>query len=602
MSYQYSTQGYEVTDAGKRIVVDPITRIEGHLRCEVNINSSGIITNAVSSGTLFRGLEIILKNRDPRDAWAFAERICGVCTGTHALTSIYAVENALQIEVPANANFIRNMMQLALWCHDHIVHFYQLAGLDWIDVVSAAKGDPKKASELAQSISSWPMSSPGYFADIKKRLVDIIGSGQLGIFKNGYWGHPAYKLPPEANLMLVAHYIEALNMQKEVVKIHTIFGGKNPHPNWIVGGMPLALNLDAKGGADVINMERLEYVQRIINICKDFTSKVLMPDSIALGKFYPEWLSIGKGISHLSILSYGGFPTISNDFSNDSLLVPNGAIINGNFNEIHPVDLFAEDEVREEVGHSWYRYPNDITSLHPFEGETIPEFSVGPNTKGTETDIKELDERARYSWIKTPRWKGHMMEVGPLPRVLIAYYMKREETVTAVDEICRQLNVPVTHMCSTLGRIIARSHEAVWAAEKLQYFFDRLIANTKAGDLAVANTTKWEPSTWPKEAKGAGFTEAPRGALGHWVVIKDTKIDRYQCVVPTTWNAAPRSDNEQLGPYEAALMDTHLAEPEKPLELLRTIHSFDPCLACATHIIGPDGNELLSVQCNTAGC
>lgn len=602
MSYQYATQGFEVSDAGKRIVVDPVTRIEGHLRCEVNIDPSGKITNAVSSGTLFRGLEIILKNRDPRDAWAFAERICGVCTGTHALASIYAVESALQIEVPTNANIIRNMMQLALWCHDHIVHFYQLAGLDWIDVVSAAKGDPKKASELAQSISSWPMSSPGYFADVKKRLVDIIGSGQLGIFKNGYWGHPAYKLPHEANLMLVAHYIEALNMQKEVVKIHTIFGGKNPHPNWIVGGMPLALNLDGKGGADVINMERLEYVQRIINICHEFTTKVLLPDSIALGKFYPDWLRLGSGLSDQSILSYGGFPSIANNFSNDSLLVPNGAIIDGNFDEIHHVDLFAEDEIREEIGHAWYRYPNGETSLHPFQGETEPEYILGPNTKGTDTDIKELDERARYSWIKTPRWRGHMMEVGPLPRILIAYYLKREETVHAVDDICRQLNIPVRGLCSTLGRIITRSYEAVWTSEKLQYFFDQLIANTKAGDTTVANTTKWDPSTWPQEAKGVGFTEAPRGALGHWIVIKDKKIDRYQCVVPTTWNAAPRSDSNQLGPYEASLMNTYLAEPEKPLELLRTIHSFDPCLACATHIIGPDGDELLTVYASPTGC
>ncbi len=599
MGYQYTTQGYTVTDAGKRIVVDPITRIEGHLRCEVNINSSGVITNAVSSGTIFRGLEIILKDRDPRDAWAFAERICGVCTGTHALASIEAVENALQIPIPANANYIRNIMQLSLWYHDHIVHFYQLAGLDWIDVVSASKGDPKKASELAQSISSWPMSSPGYFSDVKQRLLDVIGSGQLGIFKNGYWGHPAYKLPDEANLMLVAHYIEALSLQKEAVKIHTIFGGKNPHPNWVVGGMPIALDLDRKGAADVISMERLEYVQRVINLCREFADKVLMPDTIALGKFYPEWLSIGKGISHLSLLSYGAFPSIANDFSSKSLLVPNGAIINGNFNEIHHVDLFAEDEIREEVGHSWYRYDNHVQSLHPFDGETIPEFILGPNTKGTDKHVLELDERARYSWLKTPRWRGHMMEVGPLPRVLIAYFLKDEETVNAVDNICHQLNVPVTGLCSTLGRIIARSYEAHWAAEKLQYFFDELIANTKAGDTSVVNTTKWEPDTWPKEAKGVGFTEAPRGALGHWVTIKNQKIDRYQCVVPTTWNAAPRSDTEQLGPYEAALMDTYLAEPEKPLEILRTIHSFDPCLACATHIIGPDGKEILSVQCDT---
>ena len=596
MAYQYTTQGYTVNDAGKRVVIDPVTRIEGHLRCEVNINEDNVITNAVSCGTMFRGLELIVKGRDPRDVWAFVERICGVCTGTHALASVHAVEDALKIDIPDNANAIRNMLQLALWYHDHLVHFYQLGGLDWIDVVSAAKADPKETSRLAQSLSAWPQSSPGYFASVKDKLVKIISSGQLGIFKNGYWGHPGYTLPPEANLMLVAHYIEALDFQKDVIKIHTVFGGKNPHPNWLVGGVPLALNVDGKGGDDVINMERLELVQSIITRCLAFSEQVLLPDSIALASFYPEWLHIGGGLANQSLLAYGAFPSIANDYSDSSLLVPSGAIINGNFNEVLPVSLTNEDEIREEVGRSWYSYPNGITSLHPYQGETIPHFVLGAGTKGTATDIRQLDETARYSWIKTPRWRGNMMEVGPLSRTLIAYALKRTDVVDRVDDICGRLNVPVTALQSTMGRILSRAHEAHWAAETMQVFFDKLITNLKNGDSTTVNTRKWEPETWPALARGVGFTEAPRGALGHWLTIKDGKVEHYQCVVPTTWNAAPRSNGGQLGPYEAALMGTRMAVPEKPLEILRTLHSFDPCLACATHVLGPDGNDLVTVH------
>lgn len=596
MTYEYTTQGYTVTNAGRRVVVDPLTRIEGHLRCEVNLNDKNIITNAVSSGTIFRGIEIILKGRDPRDAWAFTERICGVCTGTHALASVQAVENALGIDIPDNANIIRNLMQLCLWYHDHLVHLYHLAGLDWVDVVSAAKGDPKETSKLAQSLSPWPNSSPGYFAQVKERLVKVIESGQLGIFKNGYWGHPAYKLTPEANLMVVAHYLEALDFQKDAVKIHTVFGGKNPHPNWLVGGVPCSLNIDAVGGADVINNERLELVQSVITRCRQFVHEVVIPDTVALGMFYKDWASIGGGLSKQSVLSYGAFPLIANDYSAKSLLLPAGAIINGNFNEVHPVSLTNPTEIQEVVGHSWYNYPAGVTGLHPFDGVTDPHFSLGPDTKGDATYIKELDENAPYSWIKTPLWRGHQMEVGPLARVLIAYALKHEDTVELVDRFCSTIKAPVSALQSTLGRIAARSLETAWAADKMQFFFDKLITNLKNGVTSTANTQRWSPDTWPATARGVGFVEAPRGALGHWITIKNTKIDTYQCIVPTTWNAAPRGPKGELSAYEASLMETHMDIPDQPLEILRTIHSFDPCLACSTHIMGPDGSEMLSVR------
>lgn len=591
----YETQGFTLDNTGRRVVVDPVTRIEGHMRCEVNLDSDNVITNAVSTGTMWRGLEVILKGRDPRDAWAFVERICGVCTGTHALTSVRAVEHALNIPIPANANLIRNLMQATLWVHDHLVHFYHLHALDWVDVLSALQADPKRTSELAQSVSDWPMSSPGYFRDLQSRLKRFVDSGQLGPFRNGYWGHPAYKLPPEANLMAVAHYLEALDFQKDIVKIHTVFGGKNPHPNWLVGGMPCAINIDGAGAVGAINMERLNLVSQIIDRTIEFCDQVYLPDVIAIAGFYKDWGTIGGGLSSQSVLSYGDFPDHANDYSDKSLLVPRGAVIDGRFDEIHDVDLEKPDEIQEFVAHSWYRYPEGTHGLHPYDGQTEPHFELGSATRGTRTKIEQLDEAGKYSWIKAPRWRGHAMEVGPLARYLIGYHQNRADIREPVDALLARLDVPVSALASTLGRTAARALEAQWAAHKMKYFFDRLIANIKAGDTATANVDKWQPSTWPSAVRGVGFSEAPRGALGHWLKIRDTKIDSYQCIVPTTWNGSPRDERGQIGAFEASLMRTKMARPDEPLEILRTLHSFDPCLACSTHVIGPAGEELVNV-------
>ncbi len=591
----YETQGFKLDNSGKRVVVDPVCRIEGHLRVEVNLDANNVIKNAVSTGTMWRGLEVILKGRDPRDAWAFTERICGVCTGTHALTTVRAVEDALGIKIPENANIIRNIMQLNLQVHDHLVHFYHLHALDWVDVVSALKADPKATSALAQSISSWPLSSPGYFRDIQNRVKKFVESGQLGPFMNAYWGNPAYKLPPEANLMAVAHYLEALDFQKEIVKVHTIFGGKNPHPNWLVGGVPCAINLDGTGAVGAINMERLNLVKSIIDRSIEFTEQVYIPDLIAIAKFYKGWL-YGGGLSGKNVMSYGDIPEKANDYSASNLLLPRGAIINGDLSKVHEVDLKDPEQIQEYVAHSWYKYADESKGLHPFDGVTEPNFVLGPNTKGTKTNIKELDEGGKYSWIKAPRWRGNAMEVGPLARYIIGYAQKNPEFKEPVDALLKELGAPVTALFSTLGRTAARGLECQWAAHKMSHFFDKLMANLKAGDLNTANIDKWEPSTWPKEAKGAGFTEAPRGALGHWIKIKDTKIDNYQCVVPTTWNGGPRDHKGQIGAFEASLMDTPVAKADEPLEILRTIHSFDPCLACSTHVMSPDGQEMASVK------
>ena len=595
MAYPYQTQGFTLDNSGQRVVVDPITRIEGHLRIEVNVDANNVIRNAVSTGTMWRGLEVILKGRDPRDAWAFVERICGVCTGTHALTSVRAVEDALGIVIPKNANTIRNLMLATLYAHDHLVHFYHLHALDWVDVVSALKADPKRTSELQQSISTWRNSSPGYFREVQSRLQKFVESGQLGIFGNAYWGHPAYKLPPEANLMAVTHYLEALDFQTQIVKIHTIFGGKNPHPNWLVGGVPSPINVGGSGAVGAVNEFQLNLVKDICNQTIEFIDKVYLPDLAAIASFYKDW-GFGGGISSQNLMAFGEFPIEPNGYKTGKLMMPNGAIIGGDLTKVQDVDVHDPEQIQEFVDHSWYKYPEAGKGLHPLDGVTDPKFELGPKTKGSRTNIQEIDENAKYSWIKSPRWRGHPMEVGPLARYVVGYARGNAEMKEQVDGLLGKLGLPITALFSTLGRTAARGLEAQWAAHKMKYFYDELIANIKAGDTTTANMEKWEPSTWPKSCKGAGASEAPRGALSHFICIKDTRIDNYQAVVPTTWNASPRDAKGQIGAFEASLMNTPMADPHKPLEILRTIHSFDPCLACATHVMSEKGEELVKVQ------
>ncbi len=597
MSIKTTPNGYTLDDSGQRVVVDPVTRIEGHMRCEVNIDDENIIRNAVSTGTMWRGLEVILKGRDPRDAWAFVQRICGVCTGTHALTSVRCVEDALGIQIPENANSIRNIMQLTLQVHDHLVHFYHLHALDWVNPVNALKADPKATSELQQTVAPHhPKSSPGYFRDIQNRLKKFVESGQLGPFKNGYWTNPAYLLPPEADLMAVTHYLEALDFQKEIMKVRTIFGGKDPHPNWIVGGVPCAINMnDDMGAGAPLNMVTLNQISEIINQTRTFIKNVYIPDILAVGQFYKGWL-YGGGLSSKNVLAYGDIPDKANDYSPENLMMPHGAIINGNLKEVHPVDLRDPEEIQEFVPHSWYKYPDEARGLHPWDGITEPNYELGANTKGSRTNIEQIDEEAKYSWIKAPRWKGHTMEVGPLARYIIGYAQGHEEITEQVNFVLKTLDVPLDALFSTLGRTAARALEADWAADKMRYFMDKLMTNIKNGDSSTANVDNWDPSTWPRQAKGVGFTEAPRGALGHWIIIEDEKIANYQCVVPTTWNGSPRDNQGNIGAFEASLMNTKVERKEEPVEILRTLHSFDPCLACSTHVMSEDGEELTKVK------
>jgi hydrogenase large subunit len=588
--------GFSLDNTGQRIVVDPVTRIEGHMRCEVNVDENNVIRNAVSTGTMWRGLEVILRGRDPRDAWAFTERICGVCTGTHALTSVRAVEDALGIMIPDNANSIRNMMQLNLQIHDHIVHFYHLHALDWVNPVNALRADPRATSELQQSVGpNHPMSSPGYFRDVQTRLRQFVESGQLGLFKNGYWDNPAYLLPPEADLMATTHYLEALDLQKEIVKIHAIFGGKNPHPNWLVGGVPCPINVHGTGAVGAISMERLNHVARIVQLSSDFVRNVYIPDVIAIGGFYRNWLH-GGGLSSQAVMSYGDIPENANDYSPENMYLPAGAITGGDLSTVHDVDVRDPEQVQEFVDHSWYQYGQPGVGLHPWDGETQANFELGANTVGTRTDIREIDEAAKYSWIKAPRWRGHAMEVGPLARYIVGYAKGHERITEQVTGLLTTMDLPVEALFSTLGRTAARALEAEYCAELQQHFFDKLMARIVAGDESTANIEKWEPSTWPAQTRGVGFTEAPRGALGHWVNISEGRIENYQCVVPTTWNGSPRDSAGNIGAFEAALLNTPMERPEEPVEILRTLHSFDPCLACSTHVMSPDGDELIKVK------
>ncbi len=571
----------------ERIVVDPITRIEGHLRIEAEIDGEGRITGAWSSGTMVRGIELILKGRDPREAWAFAQRICGVCTLVHGIASVRAVENALGYPIPPNAQLIRNLMIAAQFVHDHVMHFYHLHALDWVDVVSALKADPAATAALAQSISNWPKSSPGYFADVQTRLKTFIAGGQLGIFANGFWGHPAYRLPPEANLMAVAHYLEALAWQRDVVQLHTIFGGKNPHPNFVVGGAPSPISLASGGTA--LTMDGLQTVKTVIERMRTFVNQVYLPDTLAIASFYKDWFARGEGVGNF--LTYGDFPAKSMD-DPESWFIPPGVILDRDLSAIHPVDMNAPDEIEEFVAHSWYDYSaGKERGLHPYVGETNLDYT------GPRPPYEHLDVTQSYSWLKSPRWKGRAMEVGPLARVLMLYAKGHAPTRELTTEALGKLDLPLAALFSTMGRTAARTLESKIIADQMATWYDALIANIRAGDLAVHSEARWDPATWPREARGVGFMEAPRGALGHWVVIRDGRIVNYQCVVPSTWNAGPRDPKGQPGPYEAALMDRHrVFDPKQPLEIQRTIHSFDPCIACAVHVVDPAGRELMQLK------
>jgi [NiFe] hydrogenase large subunit/hydrogenase large subunit len=562
-----------------KIVIDPITRIEGHLRIEAEI-SDGKIVNAWSGATMFRGIEKILKGRDPRDAWYFTQRFCGVCTTVHSIASIRAVENALNIKVPPNADHIRNIIMGIQNVQDHVIHFYHLHALDWVDITSALKADPAKTASLAASVSDWPLNSATYFKGVQDKLKAFVAKGRLGPFANGYWGHAAMKLPPEANLMATAHYLEALEWQKDVIRVHAILGSKNPHPQtFLVGGMAIPIDPDSQ---NALNADKLAEITRHLNKAKEFVEKVYIPDLLAVASFYKDWAGIGGGVGNY--LSYGEFP----DPASGKQFFPPGIILGKDLSKVHPVD---QKKVAEYVDHSWFEYSGGQgKGAHPWEGETEAKYT------GPKPPYKNLDTERKYSWVKAPRYEERPMEVGPLAKLLVAYASGHQETKDAVTLVLKHLNVGPEALFSTLGRTGARGIDCLITAQQLPKWLQQLEDNVGKGDLRIHNPEKWDPSTWPAEAAGYGLHEAPRGALGHWIKIKNKEILNYQAVVPSTWNASPRDHKGQRGPYEEALIGTPIADPNRPVEVLRTIHSFDPCLACAVHVLDATGNEIVRVQ------
>ncbi|MBW1949415.1 MAG: nickel-dependent hydrogenase large subunit [Deltaproteobacteria bacterium] len=543
---------------GKRITIDPITRIEGHLRIEVEV-SGGKVVNAWSSGQMFRGLEIILQGRDPRDAPLFTQRSCGVCTYTHYLASIRAVENAVGVQIPDNARIIRNLLHGAQFQHDHIVHFYHLHALDWVDVVSALKADPKKTSALADQVSEAPWGGTAYFTQVQQRIKTFVDSGQLGPFANAYWGHPAYKLPPEGNLMAAAHYLEALRLQAKTARMHAVFGAKNPHlQTLVVGGVTCAKDLTP---------DRIGEFLFLWKETQDFVRKVYLPDILAVASFYKDWGGIG---GTTNFLAWGDLPLSANE--PESLFLPRGIIMN---RDLKGVKMAEESKVTEHVAHSWYEGKAD---LHPHEGETKPRHG-------------DYDTAGRYSWLKAPRYEGQSCEVGPLARVLVAYARGKKEIRKVVNDTISKLGIPVTALFSTLGRTAARALETVVIGDAMEGWIMELVGNLKKG-----KGDTYAPWTMPKSGMGVGLNDVARGSLGHWIQIEDKKIKNYQYVVPSTWNLGPRCANGKLGPVEESLIGTPVADPKRPLEILRTVHSFDPCIACAVHVIDPDSNQVYKVK------
>jgi len=561
-----------------RITIDPVTRIEGHLRIDCEINN-GKVTKAWSSGQMWRGIETILKGRDPRDAWLFTQRICGVCTTVHAIVSVRAVENALQMEIPLNAQYIRNIIMSAHALHDHLVHFYHLSALDWVDIVSALEADPAKAAKLAQSLSHWNHNSQQEMKEVQDKLKGFVGSGQLGIFGNGYWGHPAMKLPPEVNLIAATHYMQAFNYQRKANQIVAILGGKTPHiQNLAVGGVANPIDPDSQ---TALNMERLYNIKALMDELEPFVKEVYVEDVCAVGAFYKDWLNYGKGV--VNYLSVPEFPV---DSKGTTFMHPGGYIPNANLNQFKPINHFGDpyfkEGVKESVKHSWY--DGDWTR-HPWEEETEPSYT-------------DFDSKGKYSWVKSPTFLGKPAQVGPLANVLAMYKAghkpTQEYTNYALEKIGKiaKTKIPVTALHSTLGRHAARAVRCAVMFDTLKENYNLLINNIAKGDLTTFNNPEFPEGV----QKGFGFHEAPRGALSHWIVVEDGKIKNYQCVVPSTWNAGPRNQDDQPGPYEASLVANPVAIQDQPLEVLRTIHSFDPCLACAIHLHDNSGKDITSVK------
>ena len=535
-----------------RVTVDPVTRIEGHLKIETEV-TDGKVTGAWSTGTLFRGIETILKGRNPEDAWLFTQRLCGVCTYVHGSSSVRCVEDAAGATIPENARIIRNLLMGAQYLHDHPVHFYHLHALDWVDIVSALSADANLTADTAKQLS--PQAPDIDFAAVKARLQSFVDGGQLGPFANAYWGHEAYWFSPEENLLLAAHYLEALKMQAKTARLHAIFGGKNPHVQSLrVGGVTCRHD---------INSGRINEFRALLQETKNFIDTIYVPDAKYLAHVYGAWGQIGGNVNFLAC---GEFPMSSQE--PQSLFFPPGVIVNKG-----QVQDFDTALIDEHVRHSWYQGSN---ALHPATGETVPVY----------TDYNTSD---RYSWLKAPRYNGDPMEVGPLARMLVAYGRGMTQAVDAIDTFLKDTQLEnIDAMYSVVGRTAARALETQIIAHAMENWLDELTRGV--------GQSAYLPTPTPVTGTGMGLNEAPRGAIGHWIDIQGQKIANYQMVVPSTWNFGPRCASGKPGPVENALVGTPVLDASKPLEILRTVHSLDPCIACAVHVIDPENDRAYEIK------
>ncbi len=561
-----------------RLTIDPITRIEGHLRVDVQIDG-GHVNDAWASCTMWRGLENVLQKRDAREAWLFAQRFCGVCTTVHAMASVRAMEDALSLEIPMNAQAIRNVILIAHALHDHIVHFYQLSALDWVDVTTIPRADARKAADFAASLSPWSMNSVGEMQRVKDRVTGLVSSGQYGIFAHGYWGHAAMRLSPEVNLALMAHYFHALEFQRKSNQVVAMLGGKTPHiQNLAVGGVMNAIDPD---GPSVMNVDRLWQMKSLLDEVKTFTHEVYLPDACALARSYPEAFEYGRGID-----GYFSVPDLPTDEKASEHDLPGGVIQAGDLASVRPLEGPRDESFRanvtEDVRRAWYK---GSAPERPFQGRTEP-------------DKTAVDLDSKYSWVKAPRLGGKPMQVGPLANVLVGWAKGHALTRQwATDAFARiapgtKPEAFIGRMHSTMGRYVARAIRCAMLADLAVKHWKLLSDRVMSGDVETYRT----PSFPAHAVEGLGLHEAPRGSLSHWVVIEGGIVKNYQAVVPTTWNASPRDEHGVRGPYEASLIGTPIADPARPLEVLRTVHSFDPCMACACHAFDARRRPLAEIR------
>jgi len=561
----------------KRITIDPITRIEGHLRIDVEADG-GSVQKAWASCTMWRGIETILKGRDAREGWVFAQRFCGVCTTVHAMASVRAVEDALQLEIPANAQYIRNLILIAHALHDHIVHFYHLSALDWVDITTIPVANSAHAAAIADGVSSWPGNSHHELEAVQSKVKGLISSGQLGIFSHGYWGHPAMRLSPEMNLILFAHYLQALEFQRKACQVVGILGGKTPHiQNLAVGGVMNAINLNSLA---TMNMDRLGMLQSLLEDLVPFVQQAYFVDVCLLAASYPDWFRYGRGVTN-----YLAVPDLPVDAKATKFDLPGGVVTNGNLASVCSINDWHDQPIRgavaEDLTHAWY-----VGGVQPpWKGKTDPDYT-------------DFHEDGKYSWVKAPRYDGAPMQVGPLSNVLVGYASGHQLTRKWTDLAFQRISAAqggqlrIGDMQSTMGRYLARAIRSAMLSDLAHKHWQLLSDNIVKGD-----DTTYNPPQFPQhEVMGVGMHEAPRGTLSHWVVVDKGTFSNYQAVVPTTWNASPRDQKGVPGPYESSLLGNPVADPEKPLEVLRTVHSFDPCMACACHTLDASGREIARVK------